>query len=522
MVGNRNHPLDQQHYAEHILEDYVLGQLLPAEEAEIQQHVADCPLCQATVNDLRAFCQRLSADLHYDLDQAAPGPALDFDQIADQWRTPPRISLFHKLQQFVPSASYAVLVILLVAAFVVLISSSRTRARQSLDLINEYQGPPTVIAVMTGDGLAVVELAHGTATVRAALTEFRSPRNLQLSPDGQWLAFQERSTLNIIQTTHAQEQIRVPVTDTADWSWSRDSQQLAYTNGQGQLAIFEVRDQSHRVLVPANEFAWGLPVWSDDGQQLAYAVVSPLPSADLLLPADTTRIRQSIWRVTLATGYRVELARNPVPDERLLVPADWNADQTTLLAWDINASAGDRQPQLYRIDVYNHALEPLESASLAQGTRLAWPVNGQDVTLVWHHGQLTTASWPVESTITAIPAQIPWPDQQISWSPNGAWLAYTVTGTTDGQGVYVYAPQEAALRSLQLPTGASEKAVYWGGSEFLFVIRQPQNDMFCELWLVMFTSDAAPVRIMTNLSLPRAGDYNGWSWQDVLALQVLG
>ena len=38
MVGNRDHPLNQRHYNEDTLEEFVLGQLLPDEETQIQQH----------------------------------------------------------------------------------------------------------------------------------------------------------------------------------------------------------------------------------------------------------------------------------------------------------------------------------------------------------------------------------------------------------------------------------------------------------------------------------------------------
>lgn len=514
MVGNRNHPLNQPHYDEHTLEEFVLGQLLPDEEARVRQHIDNCPLCQATVADLRALCQHISLDLKRDLEQATPDSTLSFDRIAETWHRPLRLNIFYKLQQFIPGASYVVLIVLLVVAFGVLFYSPQRAALRSLDLITNYEGPPAIIAAVTDEGLVVVKFANGTSDVLNFWPAIRQVRNLKLSPNGQWLAFQHRRMLTIVQTSHSQVKVRVTVQESADWTWSPDSQQLAYTNGRGQLALFDVAAQINRVLVPASEAAWGLPVWTDDSRQLAYAIADPLPTVD------SPQRRQSIWRIDLATGYRVELARNPAPHTSLLLPADWCADQYTLLVWDRQASVTGQPPALFRVDARDHTLTMVQGHSLAQGANLAWPVNAQDVTLVRRDNQLNTVGLPSEHTMTTIPEQIPWP-QMLDWSPNGSWMAYTILGAAEGQGIYLYAPQEAALRAIQFPEGASEKAVYWAGSEHLFVIRHPTDTFISELWLVSLATHEAPRRLMTNLDLPQTGRYNGWSWQDVIAAQAL-
>ncbi|MBN1565336.1 MAG: hypothetical protein JXA10_15935, partial [Anaerolineae bacterium] len=111
--------------------------------------------------------------------------------------------------------------------------------------------------------------------------------------------------------------------------------------------------------------------------------------------------------------------------------------------------------------------------------------------------------------------------QRFEWSPTGAWMAYTVAGAVEGQGVYLYAPQEAEVRQITLPDGATEKTVYWAGAEHLFVVRQRQNTFVNELWVVSLTTNESPQRLMTNIAMPQTSNQTNWSWQDVLAAQVL-
>ena len=85
----------------------------------------------------------------------------------------------------------------------------------------------------------------------------------------------------------------------------------------------------------------------------------------------------------------------------------------------------------------------------------------------------------------------------------------------DGRGLYIFTPHEGTVRQIELPSGATEKAVFWAGMEHLFVIRQ--HDSASELWIVALTSDTPPHRILTNIPTPASG----WRWQDVITVQAL-
>ncbi|MBN2305345.1 MAG: PD40 domain-containing protein [Anaerolineae bacterium] len=514
MVSKRNHPLEQSHYDDPTLEEYVLGQLLPGEEEAIRQHLTECAVCRTKVAAYRAACQRIKSGLFQKLDEVAPGPRLSFDHIASEWRKPPRrITFLYRLQQLMPSTSSLVLLALFVVAFLLVMPPSDTAALRNLGLIEDYNGPRSVVAASTDDGLVILRLSAGDVEVVSHMSYMIDPRNLQFSPDGQWLALQQGRTLHIIETLNQGAHIRLDLDDSADWSWSPDGQRLAYTDGEGGLYVFDIATQTSRLLVPAEECAWGRPVWTSDGQQIAYSMVKPLPGSG------ASHDQQSIWRVDPSNGFRVELTRNDAPDDVLLVPAAWVQDDNALLVWDVKAGAIGSLPELYYVDAAAHHLEPLRGYSVAAGTRLAWPVSARGMVLAIHRDQLVFLDLD-QSTRQSIPDQFPRP-HNLAWAPNGAWMAYTVSGMAEGQGLYVFALQDGESHQVELPGGAVEKAVSWAGAEHLFVIRQPLDSSSAELWVVPLTTGQDPQRVLTNIRMPQTGPYVGWRWQDVLAMQVI-
>ncbi len=518
MVSDGNHPLNNQpHYDEEALHEYVLGQKLPDEEAQIRQHLEQCPRCRAAEGEIRAFCQRVALDLHHELADAEPLKPVSFDAIAAEWRKPPRrISLLYRVQVLAPGVTLALLLVLLVTAILVLLPSEQATTLRGLDLVGDYSGPPAIIAASTDNGLVIVRLSASGADVVAYLPNLYSPRQLQFSPDARWLAFQQGRTLYILDAEHGSASTRFSVQDSAEWAWSPDGRWLAYTDGHGQLAVFDTQGTISRVLVPASELVWGPPVWTADSQQIAYAVVKPLPNVE------SVPVRQSLWRVSVDTGYRIELARNPSPSETLLVPSAWDSTADTLLAWDMHAASAGQPPALYRVDVSAHSVERMDGYSVAQGTRLAWPVSSLG-TLLMARDETSVMVVQLAAAITGTPltVPIPWP-QSLEWAPNGAWFAYTTAGAAEGEGVYLFALEDSKLRPVKLPSGAAEKDVLWAGAEHLFVIREPQGASISELWLVPLTGSEPPLRIMTNLRLPVTGPYHGWRWRDILAAQVIG
>ena len=412
-------------------------------------------MCRARLAEVEALFRQIRSELHDSLDQAQPGPRLDFAPIAAEWRRPPqRVTRLYRAQQLVPSVSTVLLLGLFALALLILLPTSDTAALRSLELVDST----TVLRRRRRrdrPGVVVVRLEPGNTAIVKHLAHLTAPRNLQFSPDGAWLALRDGRMLHILQPAGSGAHVQVPVRESANWSWSPDSLTLAYTDGTGQLALFDTRTQTNRVLVPSADSAWGQPVWTGDSQQIAYAVVAPLPSAG------SPHTQQSIWRVTLDTDYRIELARNPTPQDTLLVPSAWIQSNSALLAWDANAGASGKR-RLYRVDVNGHGIAPLDAGARSHGTRLAWPVGPQDLLFAVQDDRLVTLDLQTGRR-TVLPVQLIWPSA-LDWAPTGAWISFTVAGMPDGEGLYLYAPGESTLLPLTLPDGANERAASLDGT----------------------------------------------------------
>ncbi|WP_162909957.1 zf-HC2 domain-containing protein [Aggregatilinea lenta] len=501
MAGSGKRPVEQSHYDEITLQEYSLGQLLPEENETIRAHLADCAACRAKAEAVAALGRRLRDDLHGALDAAAPSPKLNFDAIQDEWHRPPRrTSLGYRVQEIVPAGPAGLLLVLLAIAFLLFVPSSGTVALRSLELPGDYDGPPAMVAASTDYGLVLIHLSDKGVKPIMRLSYLTRPQRIAFSPDGRWLAVGQGSTLHVIDTHDETAHARIDLTDGAGWNWSPNGAQLAYTDGTGQLTLFDADTQSSRALIPADESAQGVPIWTGDGSAIAYAT------------------GDSLWRLDPATGYRSELVRNPAPDTMLLIPAAWSTDASVLLAWDQVAAARGTSPALYRVDVVAHRLEQIPGSTLAQGDNLAWPLSAQERVLTAQDNRLVLVN-VVSGQQQTVPTQIPRP-AALDWAPNGSWAATIVAGAPVGERLYLYAPQDGELRPIKLPGGAEEQAVIWAGAEHLFVIRQTQGGA-SELWSVPLTSGDNPQRILTNARQPESGTLGGWQWGNVLAVQSL-
>ncbi len=512
MAGDGNTPLktSDDHPDDLVLQEYALGQSEAEQAAEVGQHIAQCARCRARVEEWRQFGERLAADLRRDLDRVTPAEPLEFSRIARQWRVPRRRTSPATIWRL--SFPALLLGLLLWMAFW-LVSGRRTAALRALDLLEDYDGPPVVLAAVTDRGLVVVRLVPGEVRLEQRLSYVTHPAGLQLAPDGEWLAFTQDRILHILGTRAGGAHLEIPLAGLAGWAWSPDGSALAYTDGAGQLWLFERHTLSSRLLVPASESAWGKLAWNPDGTQIAYVTARPLP------PVAGGATHQSLWRVDVLSGLRVELARR-LPEAGALLSAEaWLASGEGLLAWETSPADGENLATLYQVDVSGHLLTALDGKVPVQGENLSWPLGPQARALVWDGRNLVI--WHLqEQKKQPLAGQLAWP-QTVDWSADGAWLAAVLAGAPPGQGVILFALEASTLRAISLPADATERAIFCGGPEHLFVIRQPQGRETAEVWLVSLVERAAPRRLMSSVALPEAGPYNGWRWDDVFALRVL-
>lgn len=509
MAAHGDDPVGKTHYDAETLTAYALDQL-PRQQAEaVRAHLLVCPACRDAAAETARFTHAIDRELHDLLDRARPASNLSFDTIAREWRKPPhRVSLRARLARLTTGFASAPLILLLALAITILAPYEDSLARRNLELTDTYTGPPALVAVAFDEGVAIVRLDGEHTGVVRHFRRLGDLSDLSFAPDGRWLAFQRGSTLHLVETSADGQHAKLDLTENAEWAWSPDSAALAYTDGHGRLVVFDLALQTHNVLVPASERAWGPPLWSLDGTQIAYALA---PQAT----ANAGNATQGIWRVDPATGYRVELARNPAPETSLLVPAAWLDGNTLILARDGRMVNGD-QAEIYRIQVNARQAQPLEAVALARGDQLSWPVSPDGHMLALRGDRLVTLN-VVSERARAVPDHLRAP-AATAWAPGGAWLAAIVPGKPGGEGLYLYAPGKAKVVQVRLPAGAAEKSVAWAGSEHLFVVRQPDGATYLELWLVSTTGAHAPQRLLSNITLPESG---GWLAHDTVATRAI-
>jgi len=500
------------HYDSATLVAYALDQLPDAQNQEIEQHLAECAACRVAVAAEQDLAHSIADELHRTLDLTFPGPGMSFGPIAQVWRKAPRrVMLAHRLGRLLSGFALVPLALLLVLAAATLAPSRDTRALRALNVTEDYSGPPALVALALEDGIAIVRLAPERSQVVRTVRHVRDVSKLDFAPDGRWLTFRRGGMLNVVEMVAGGSHLKLPVRAAGEWAWSPDGRMLAYTDGNGQLLTFAPQGQTHSALVPASEGAWGKPVWSADGRQIAYAVgaAGRLSSA---LDVGT----QAIWRVERATGYRVEIARNPAPQIRLLVPAAWPKSGTLLATWNSLTGAPGSRAVFYRIDLLQRPPAPLAVDSLAREDRRVWLASAKSTPPTLSTNRLSTLPLPVE--LAGAASDHPLAPITVDWAPNAARLATVAPGQMAGEGLLVYALDAEQIVSVPLPGEAPVEAAYWAGPEHLSVIRRPDGAAHAELWLVPVSGSETPLRLVTDLPLPHTAS---WTWRDILAARVI-
>ena len=180
--------------------------------------------------------------------------------------------------------------------------------------------------------LALVAPTAVAITPEDVLT-IREPRDLQLSPDGKWVAFvivepgeTQRTSIWFVPAAGDAPPKPIASASNSDYDprWSPDSTTLAFLSdreGSTQLLIQGINAATSRRLAGGVEqFAW-----STDGKQIAYVVRDPEVPADPLVLDRTDRFTR-LWTIDVASGAAT---RVPHPDFEISELA-WSPDGNEL------------------------------------------------------------------------------------------------------------------------------------------------------------------------------------------------
>jgi len=328
-----------------------------------------------------------------------------------------------------------------VAAFSVIVVASR----------------PALAQNAAGAGAATASPPRGTAgspkrPLRVNdLLRVRDVQDIQLSPDGQWVAYavsspdsaRDRNTTDLymtswdgrqtVQLTSSQESETTP-------RWSPDGRYLGFLSSREdssettQLWLLDRRGgEAQRVTtgkLDINEFAW-----SPDGSRIVLAMEDdPDAVGSDSVPKDTTAAKHG------GVGVKTK----PIVVDRYYFKED------------VIGYLGKKRNHLYFLDVATKKLEQLTSGSFEE-REPAWSPDGRRIAFVskrgpgdvdkannWDVFVMEARPGAVATQLTTSPGQDNPPESgRLAWSPDGSRIAY-VRGSPDPK-MYAYDQHELAV-----------------------------------------------------------------------------
>ena len=185
-----------------------------------------------------------------------------------------------------PARGHVVTLVLLTAVFVLIavgfariVSFDRSAPAASENDAGVVSEPEVVVTVRPTDPPAylarvfVVSLRTGLASpLSRRIRSNASAENFQASPDGRWVAFDDRRDVYLarIDGTHIHRITEAPESEIAP-AWSPDGREIVFVSGIDGVSIVDVRTRIPRTLVrvPPGEQVW-LPGFSGDGRTILF------------------------------------------------------------------------------------------------------------------------------------------------------------------------------------------------------------------------------------------------------------
>jgi len=268
-----------------------------------------------------------------------------------------------------------------------------------------------------------------------AVLDVRSPSDVQLSPDGKWIAF-------VLGAFNKPD---------------------AHTPHLSEIQLLDLTDGKCRVLEAARKGSNRSPRWSPDGRLLAFLTkpeqeaATQLHVTDLsgevseLLSAPDEEASAPAWQ---PDGTKIACIARPKrePADPLVVDAAPNFARLMLV------SVGDGRRQFVSppdLNVHEFAISPAGDYAAILASDHPNPMQG------WYHARLHLISLATHHCMELLP-QTPHQIGRLSWSPNGEYLAF-VSGVCSDEGnvsgeVYVIPQSGGEPRNL---TPAIDHSITW-------------------------------------------------------------
>ncbi|MGH2353063.1 MAG: TolB family protein [Chloroflexota bacterium] len=390
------------------------------------------------------------------------------------------------------------------------------------------------LAFVCGGDIWVKDLPDGEAR---RLTQDGHNSRPRWSPSGDWLAFQKEAgrpgpqQVWVIRRS-GEDGHPVETAPAADAVWSPAADRLAFTGLGGLFTVGADGSDRQAVVAPSNDgpgTGAGAPVWSFDGQWLAYVRTEvDGPPQQGQPPARYA----ALWRARADGSAATELLNGGRPSVEGFIAAGWSPDGAHVLYWPVpqfSSSLLADGTALRAAPVGGGSPVEVTGAMLARRDFIAWAPDGQTLALVDGAGRATWQNKAIAAGSIAGGLQR-WSDAGRAdlfpaWAPAGTQIAFTGGPATPGAGggdaaqrvlgerrVWVMEADGSGQRALTSDPAFRDERPRWSadGTHLLFARLKGEQ---AQLWLMRADgSDQRPVVDELTPSPDGFGFYGYLDW----------
>jgi Tol biopolymer transport system component len=366
----------------------------------------------------------------------------------------------------------------LVWAIVLILVASLLTAGCQPPQVPDYEATPLPsalrIAYLDGNNLNIMQTDGTAVTLLARDLQPTECAPYYVSPDGQWIAYQQADDGLWIVPTAGGPPTKLSDATVGSVSWFPDSSGVVYTQDDDVYAQWLDTAQPPRALVAGGR-RYLFPTWSPDGKYIAFL---------------ETTAESDIFNVILiqsdGTGWRTLGTTAPWPTEQALCPdiIAWSPDGTRFLV-------DSGQPAFV---FYVSGGSPVQVGAGLAPTHHAWSPDGRSLTYQGEAGHL----WLAKADGSEHRRLTDFPVSQAVWSPQDSQIAY-VAQRGDDTALEVVSAETGESRSITGADSYIESSPQWtlDGTSLIFVrhAAQGQPTPSAGIWRAPIDGSSPPQRL---------------------------